>query len=382
LKVGIDASVIFSSAGGTRTYATQLVGSLLEVREGWTFLLYARSEEQARELRSRWPAASVRVVVVPGSPNVWRVQARLPARLGEDGVDVYHSLGYFLPLRWPGPKVVTIHDLNMYLNWRAWLRSRRLLNWADMAVETPFAARAADRIITDSEFSKESICRVLRVDPSRVAAIHLAPDEYFDAAPAPEEAEEARALAGGRRYVLYVGVLSPQKNLGTLIRAFAESGLVDAGVSLVLAGPDRSRHSGELRAVADSARVGSSLVLPGFVSRGVLRALYHEALVVVLPSHGEGFGLPLVEAMAAGAPVFAANRQSLPEVVGEAGCLFEPDDVNGLAALVRRAGTDGTFRAQLVARSHARRHDFSWPAAAEATAHVYEAVLHKNLAWR
>jgi glycosyltransferase involved in cell wall biosynthesis len=375
LKIGFDASVIFSSAGGTRTYATQLLGAMLELRPDWTYLLYSRSPEQADELRRRWPDARVRAVALPGAPNAWRLQVRLPMRLRKDGVDLYHSLGYFLPLRWRGPKVVTIHDLNMYLNWRSWLRSRRLLNWADMVIETPFAARAAARIITDSLYSKESICRLLRVDPDHVAAIHLAPDPYFDDPPTPDEEAEARIVAGGRRYVLYVGVLSPQKNLGTLIRAFAASRLSVEGVSLVLAGADRSRHSTELRAIAAGAGVGERLVLPGFVSRAVLRALYHGALAVVLPSHGEGFGLPLVEAMAAGSPVFAANRQSLPEVVGDAGCVFEPDDVHGLGRLLGRVGTDDGFRERLAAKSNARRRAFSWRAAAEATARVYEQVV-------
>jgi glycosyltransferase involved in cell wall biosynthesis len=290
-------------------------------------------------------------------------------------VDVYHSLGYFLPLRWAGPKVVTIHDLNIYLNWRNWLRSRRLLNWADMAVQTPFAVRAADRIITDSQFSKDSICRTLRVDPNRVATIPLAPDAFFDEQPATNEIEEARTTTGGAPFALYVGVLSPQKNLGMLIKAFAASSLPRAGARLVLAGTDRG-HGSSLRATAASSGVSKEVLLPGFVSRPVLRALYHEALVVVLPSHGEGFGLPVVEAMAAGTPVLAANRQSLPEVVGDAGCLFEPDDVSGLSSLLTRMSEDPAFRSDLVRRGRARRQSFSWTAAAEATTAIYEEVLH------
>jgi glycosyltransferase involved in cell wall biosynthesis len=111
------------------------------------------------------------------------------------------------------------------------------------------------------------------------------------------------------------------------------------------------------------------------VSRPLLRALYRQALAVVLPSHGEGFGLPLVEAMASGAPVLAANRQSLPEVVADAGCLFEPDDVKGLADLLSRMGADPGFRSDLVGRGRARRQLFSWTSAAEATAAIYEEVV-------
>jgi glycosyltransferase involved in cell wall biosynthesis len=312
-------------------------------------------------------------VVGNGRPNVWRVQVELPRHLRRDLIDVYHSFGYFLPIRWTGPKVVTVHDLNIYLTWRNWIRPKSVLSWMDIALQTPLAARAADRIITDSQFSKDSICRILRVAPDKVAAIPLAPDAFFDQPPAPSEIEEARALTAGAPFVLHVGVLSPQKNLATLIKAFAASDLAREGARLVLAGPDRG-HGPALRATAASSGVAGQVQLPGFVSRPLLRALYHEALVVVMPSHGEGFGLPLVEAMASGAPILAANRQSLPEVVGDAGCLFEPEDVAALAGLLTRIRSDSTFRAELIRRGRARRQRFSWRSAAEATAAIYEEV--------
>src|SRR5258705_999507 len=105
-----------------------------------------------------------------------------------------------------------------------------------MALQPPLSVRLADRIITDSQFSKDSICRLLRVDPVRVAVIPLAPDSFFDGEPSAGEIEEARTLTGGSRFALYVGVLSPQKNLGTLIPAFALSGLPRSRARLVLAG--------------------------------------------------------------------------------------------------------------------------------------------------
>jgi glycosyltransferase involved in cell wall biosynthesis len=377
MKIGFDASVIFSSTGGTRVYAIQLLTALRELKPDWKFVLYSRTAKQARDLKEMFPAPNVEATLVAGVPNALRIQARLPAQLRNDAVDVYHSLGYFLPLRWDGPKVVTIHDLNMYLNWPSWFRSRRLLRWADMAVQTPLAVRAADRIITDSEFSKGSICRILRVDPERVTVIPLAPDTFFDDEPSEAEIEEARAKTEGAPFVLYVGVLSPQKNLGMLINAFAASSLPRAGARLVLAGSD-SGHASALRAEAAALGITGKVQLTGYVSRPLLRALYRQALAVVLPSHGEGFGLPLVEAMASGAPVLAANRQSLPEVVGDAGCLFEPDDVAGLSDQLSLLLAEPAFRNGLVARGKARRELFSWKSAAEATAAIYEDVARKT----
>jgi len=371
LSVGLDASVIFSSVGGTRVYATQLLNSLLEARPSWTFFLYTRNQNQATAIEKQFTGDGVRSISVPGAPNVWRVQARLPRRLRADRIDVYHSLGFFLPLRWPGPKVVTIHDLNMYMNWRSWMRPRTLTSWADLVLETPLAAASSDRIVTDSEFSKAAICRLLRVTQEKVVVVPLAPDDFFDQAPSVDDLVAARKLTGVGEFVLSVGVLAPQKNLQTVIRAFGVSGL-PAKAKLVFAGSDRAGYADTLRAVAREGGVEDAVLMPGFVSREILRALYHEALCIVLASHGEGFGLPLVEAMACGAPVIAANRQSLPEVVGDAGVLFEPSDVDALAIALRRMQEEPGFRSELSDRGRRRRTQFSWRSAAEATAAIYE----------
>ena len=275
LSVGLDASVIFSSVGGTRVYATQLLNSLLEARPSWTFFLYTRNQNQATAIEKQFTGDGVRSISVPGSPNVWRVQARLPRRLRADRIDVYHSLGFFLPLRWPGPKVVTIHDLNMYMNWRSWMRPRTLTSWADLVLETPLAAASSDRILTDSEFSKASICRLLRTPQEKVAVVPLAPDDFFDTAPSADDIAAARELTGARELVLSVGVLAPQKNLQTVIRAFAASGINARGARLLLAGSDRAGYADTLRAVAREGGVEDAVLMPGFVSREILRALYH-----------------------------------------------------------------------------------------------------------
>ena len=374
LRIGLDASVIFSSVGGTRVYATQLLNSLLEARPDWTFFLYTRNQTQASGVEKQFRSGTVRSLPVSGSPNVWRLQVRLPGRLRSDRIDVYHSLGYFLPLRWAGPKVVTIHDLNMYMNWRSWMRPLTLTSWADLVLETPLAAARSARIVTDSEFSKVSICRLLRIAPEKVTVIPLAPDDFFDAAPVIDELVAARKLTGPGPFVLSVGVLAPQKNLQTVIKAFATSGLHAKGGKLLLAGSDRAGYSHILRAVARESGVDDGVLMPGFVPREVLRALYHETLSVVLASHGEGFGLPIVEAMACGAPVIAANRQSLPEVVGDAGVLFEPQDVVTLGRALSRMYDEPGFRSELIDRGRRRRAQFSWRSAAEATAAIYEEV--------
>jgi glycosyltransferase involved in cell wall biosynthesis len=375
LTLGLDASVVSSSSGGTRTYALQLLRHLLEIRPEWSLVLYLRDASEAGRLGLIAGAANVRTHAVRGRPNAWRVQALLPAQLDRDRVDVYHSMGYFLPLRWAGPKVVTVHDLNVYTQVRSWLRPETVLRWADLAIQTPLSVRAADRVITDSEFSRREIERRIGAARGKVVVIPLAADAYFGETPSLAESEQAKAIAHGQPYLLFVGILSPMKNLTTLLRAYASSTLPVHGVRLVLAGSNREGYAAALHDEARSIGIAGQVDFPGFVPDPTLRALYWNAMAVVLPSHGEGFGLPLVEAMAAGTPILAADSQSIPEVLGSAGRLFEPHDTHELAGLLSRLADDATFRRDLVEATRASRDRYSWRKTAEATAAVYEEVL-------
>jgi glycosyltransferase involved in cell wall biosynthesis len=378
LNVGIDASVVASGSGGTRVYALQLLRELVDIRPDWTFSLYLRRGEEAVHLGELAAARNVHVDVVNARPNAWRVQVALPAALERDHIELFHSMGFFLPLRWRGPKIVTVHDLNFLVNVRNWLRGPTLLSWVDLTAQSWLAVRSADKVLTDSESSRGQIIRLMHLSQDRVQVIPLGADPFFDAPPSDAELAAAEELNAGRPFVLFVGILSPQKNLLTLMRAYARSGLAASGVTLMLAGSDREHYAAALRTEAAALGIGNVVVMPGFVSLPALRALYRLALCVVLPSHGEGFGLPLVEGMASGTPILAANRQAIPEVLGDAGVLFEPDDVEALAGLLGRVAGDAAFREGLAGRSRAGRGRFSWSKTAEATAAVYEEVVSRR----
>ena len=374
MKIGFDASVASGQPGGTGTYAVQLLNALVPMRPDWTFVLYFRRMTDANPLLAGLGDNVVRVAV-PGRTNVARIQLALPRQLGQDAIDLYHSPGYFLPLRWPGPKVVTIHDMNMYVQARNWLRLAKLRAWADLSVQTPLSARVARRIIVDSMSAQRDVTRLLRVRASRVRVIPLAPDPYFDEAARPEETAAAQAIGDGKPYVLFVGILSPQKNLEGLVDAFASSGIWRQGVQLVIAGADHEGYQRELEAAAMRASVAGFVKFPGYVPRPTLRGLYGSATCLVLPSYGEGFGLPMVEAMACGVPILAANRQALPEVLDGGGQLFDPAKPEDLVVLLRKVTDDREFRHELTQRAVTRRKDFSWARTAAATADVYEEVL-------
>jgi glycosyltransferase involved in cell wall biosynthesis len=375
VRIGFDASVAAGQPGGTGTYAVQLLNALIPLRPDWTFHLYFRRPDEPNQLLLGPPGENVRRSVVSGSPNTWRIQAQLPKHLRRDGVDIYHSPGVFLPLRWPGLKVVSIHDLNIYRHVRNWLHRGTLIHWLDLASQTPISVGVASRIITPSESASRDLQRLLRVRPDRIRVIPDAPDLFFDEPAYESEIDAANQLAADRPFILFVGVLSPQKNLRGLLQAFAASGLPAQGITLVLAGRDLTGYGRRLRDLAERLGIGKAVRLPGYVSRATLRALCGQAVCVVLPSHGEGFGLPLVEAMACGAPIIAADRQAIPEVLGGAGALFDPLDSTALKGLLRRVVEDNEFRSSLRERGRERRKEFSWTRTAEATAGVYSELL-------
>ena len=226
----------------------------------------------------------------------------------------------------------------------------------------PRLARRARRLITPSEFSRRELADGLGIDPRRVAVVPNGVDERFS--PSADAEPVRRAYELRRPYVLLVGTRIARKNLGAL--AEARRRLDGLGVDLVSAGSGRhwSRHD------------GAPPVRPlGYVPEHQLPGLYAGAAALVMPSLYEGFGLPVLEAMASGVPVVAADRAALPETCGGAALLVDPDDEDTLAEAVATAATDDALRARLVAAGLKRASRFSWDRAAAATDAVIGEVL-------
>jgi glycosyltransferase involved in cell wall biosynthesis len=287
----------------------------------------------------------------PGPELVFE-QLRLPRLLKREGVDAVHVPNCFLPLRRPCPGVVTVHDLAFEDHPDDF--SRRT-GWKYRTF-VPRAVRSAERVICDSRFTRDELCRRYGADPERVRVIPLAP-----------------ALAAGSAepppgpYLLAVGDLRRKKNLPTLLKAFARLRSQGLEHRLVLAGPDAGEGE-RLRAAAPNGTVE----LTGWVDDERLDALMRGAELLVHPSLHEGFGLVLLEAMARGTPVAAARAGALPETAGDAAELFDPRDPADLAAAVRRALDRAP---ELAAAGRARAAGFSWERTARETLAVYRELL-------
>jgi glycosyltransferase involved in cell wall biosynthesis len=276
--------------------------------------------------------------------------------------------------------VVTVHDLGyLYYPQAHTLTQNLYLRWS-----TRYNARSAARVLADSEATRQDLVRHYQIPPEKIVVIYPGRDGTL--APVSDEAIQAavRARFGiDGPYLLYVGTLHPRKNLVRLVQAFAlllrsSSSQVEPqgtipNLQLVLAGQKGWLYE-EIFAQVQKLDLTDRVVLTGYVPDTDLPALLSGATGFVFPSLYEGFGFPVLEAMACGTPVVCSNVSSLPEVAGDAALLVDPLDTDALAAAIERVVTDGGLRRNLVERGFAQAERFSWRRCAQKTMRALEDV--------
>jgi alpha-1,3-rhamnosyl/mannosyltransferase len=309
---------------------------------------------------------------IPGSrhppTNLGWSAVGLPRTARRAAVDLIHAPAYTAPFHAAVPTVLTIHDVS-YERHPEWYPYRR--DWLRRAFYRR-SARAADHILTDSEFSRAEIGAAYGISADRITVAPLGADSFKGAAAAAPMPVPAGIVVP---YLLHVGDLHERRNLSVVVK-----GLIDARrrlgtppLSLVLAGVDRGVGD-RLDAIASASDAPDVVVRLGAVPEATLRALYQNAAALVYPSRYEGFGLPLVEAMASGTPVLASRAASIPEVVGESGVLLDPDDPRRWSDAIVSVMTDAVLRARLRSDGLSRAAMFSWERTARITLEVYRRV--------
>ncbi len=290
------------------------------------------------------------------SPGAYAAWLALGAR-GRLAADVAFFPHYDVPpLGALPPAVVTVHDLMHFRLPAMFAAHKRLL----AARVLRRAVRRAARVVTGAEHARRDLTAWMPWAAERITVVPHGVDPSF-AAPVPEP---ALAWSGALRpYLLCVGNRKPHKNVVTAVEVLARLRARRPELRLVLAGP-RFRGSDGVAERAAALGVADAVVDAGPVSEDRLRALYRDAECLLFPSLYEGFGLPVLEAMASGTPVVASDRTSVPEVVGDAGLMVEALDADAMAAAVERLWSDGALRASLVTRGRERAAAFTWEAAA------------------
>ncbi len=362
MKVGLNAVFLTPGGhGGLETYARELIPALRDAAPGVDFTAFVGREAADEDL-----GVATRVVPVTASRRVqWvRGEQLLLPRLAR-GCDVLHSLASTAPARGPFARVTTIHDLNYLMVPGAHFGLRGL----GMRVLVPLAARRSHRIVTVSESTRRDLVERLRV---RAGRIDVAPPGLGQTArtePTPERELRGRYDLGRRQpVVLSLSALRPHKNLAGLLDALALIPAERRPLAVLPGAP--TSHEAELRERAE--RLGVAARFPGWVSAADVEGLFAMSLAFVFPSFYEGFGLPVLEAMARGVPVACSDRASLPEVAGDAALLFDPDDPSAIAAAIEQLLADAE---PWVTRGRERVKQFTWRRTAELTLASYERAL-------
>lgn len=310
--------------------------------------------------------------------DLWRL-GRAMARL-RPAVAFFPAVYSYYPVPRRLPMVVTFHDAIAEEHPGLIFPNRRSrLLWR---LKTRLALAQADRLLTVSESARRQVSRAFAIPDAEIAVTHEGPGDDFrilEDASAAAAVVKRNKLPGDRPFLVYVGGLSPHKNLDGLLHAFAQlTGAPPPHLALVgdYEGDAFFGCYEELRALVEELALEDRVTFTGFVSNGDLAAILNRATALVLPSFSEGFGLPVVEAMACGLPVAASNAGSLPEVVGDAGLLFDPHNRSEMATVLGRLLGDEALQRDLRRRGLKRAQSLSWRTSAERVLALLEEVAH------
>ena len=373
LRIGLNLLFLSEGTAGAGRYGRELTRALLAVEPESRITAFVGSRFPEDVLAEPW-ADAVEWVRLPAHAATRRhVAAQLawiPALAARRRLDVVHSPANFGPLATLRcANVVTLLDLIWLHEAEKWEPQRRARLSMRLSL---LCARMADRVLAISAAAKHDFVRTVGLDGDRIDVTPLGVRAAATVEPTAEVDVRARFALGNKPVVLSVAQKRPYKNLASLIRTTAE--LAAEEFVLVLPGAP-TPHEAELRALAEALGVADRVRFLEWVSEPELDGLYGTATCFVLPSFIEGFGLPVLEAMARGVPVACSNRAALPEVAADAALLFDPEDQGAVTNAVLRLLRDTALRSELVSRGRRRCAVYTWERTAEATLASYRRAI-------
>ena len=357
MKIAFDGTVLHGRKSGVGYYCEELLKAMLAANHEDEFHVFSH-----QPLKLKLPSSNGNLKVansVHFPIRAFYLHALLPRVLDKVQPDLCHYTNFLAPVFEDRPYVVTIHDMSLEVLRDAHPIAKRL--YTKRLV--PRVAQKAKLIITNSEYSKWEIVKHLGISENRIRVTPLAASREF---------KPVTVFSGGNPYFLYVGNLEPRKNIERLIEAFAR--MPGKLHQLVIVG-DRWYHGGAAEVKARGLGLNGRVKFLGYVPREDLPALFSGAAAFVYPSLLEGFGLPVVEAMACGAPVITSDNSSMKEVAGGAAVLVDPLDVRALTEALVKVSEDQQLRRDLSAKGLKRAADFSWHQTARLTLDAYRDAL-------
>ncbi len=364
MRIAIDYTSAARQRAGIGRYTRSLIHALAQADSTNQYALYVPRD--ARELDdARAFSKNFRIARAPLSERLmvalWqRAQLPLPVELVTGGCDIFYSPDFVLPPTRARKKFLTVHDLSFK---RVPETAVPNLKWY-LEGAVPRAVARADLILADSNATRNDLIELFHAPAPRVQTLYSGYDARFQPIREERELERVRTTYELHKpFILHVGTIEPRKNLARLIQAFGQLPQ-RREIELVIAG-GRGWMYDEIYAAPEKFGVSASVHFIGFIPDADLPALYSLAELVAYPSLYEGFGLPVLEAMACGAAVVTANNSSLPEVAGDAALLIDARDVDALAWAMQRFLDDTTWRRIMQQKGLAQAKKFSWQKSAE-----------------
>ncbi|MGQ9628010.1 MAG: glycosyltransferase family 4 protein [Anaerolineae bacterium] len=375
MRIGIDLLPLQTETAGVERYARSLIREWARLdRENQYFLFLTEGNREAFE-PSRADNFHSIVYSIPAHLRPWRIsweQAVLPLAARHLGLDLLFCPSNIAPLLTPCHLVVTVHDLHWFFFPELFSR----VKWWYVTHFISLSARKADRVITDSQNSKQDIARLIKLPAEKIKVVYPGLGPPFR----PLKEVEGQAARVRRRYnienkfILTVERLYRRKNIPRLLRAYhALKERENLPAQLVIVGAKGDGYE-EIISTIEELKLKQDVVLTGPVSDEELIALYNMASLFVYPSLYEGFGIPVLEAMACGVPVVASNASSLPEVCGDAALTVDPYDTEALAGAIWKLWQDESLRRDMGRKGRERAGNFTWEKAARETLTIFEEV--------
>jgi len=377
MTIYIDVSAAVHQNAGIARYAESLARALLTYHgQEHKFSLFYNRDRQVKPLAGLEgiPTRTIYAGYKPWRMAVWLGQlAGIGFNRLLSDAELFHATEHLLmPLR-DIPTVLTVHDLIYHL----FPAYHKRLNYWYLNVAMPLFVRRADALITISESSKRDLVRIYHVPEEKITVIYEAASPNFGPVPTEHVAEVKARYGLPERYLLALGTIEPRKNLIRLVEALRSLRQKDRALSLVIVGRTGWLYQGFFQHL-EKLDVPKAVLLSGYVPDADLPAVISGAAAYVLASFYEGFGLPILEAMACGTPVVCSNTSSMPELGGDAACYFDPYNTESMVAAIATVLEDGNLRAEMRERGLAQAARFSWQRTAKETLAVYERALVKH----
>jgi glycosyltransferase involved in cell wall biosynthesis len=366
MRVGFDAGPMGSAYSGIGQYVRCLFPAMFTCSQSIEWVAYTSSNIFNKPFPLNFPSH----VSVKRSGSWWNF---VPTQKDQKPLDIFHGTNFKAPNYGQQHTVLTIHDVWLLRNPHF---SKKLFGQALSSWKLRLRARHASRVVAVSQFSAREIQEVFHLPSDRIAVIHhgRSPNMFPERDDSKFQEVKARLHIPVRPFVLFVGGAEPRKNHTVLFKAFARSPRLAKSLSLVAIGEVQSRGA-SLMVTARELGITDFVCCPGYVSLEDMRMLYSHAEGFVFPSLYEGFGIPLLDAMACGAPVITGSESALPEVAGDAAIYVNPRDPEQLGVELERLVSDRELQEQLRNKGFERVKLFTWDRAAQGTLALYRDML-------